>query len=395
VERLDRRDFLRFGLVSTAAPLFGALAPVGVNDANAAPRTTASTASRTVREFLLPAAAETLVLVLVPGSGTILVMPQKPSQLVKVTLNNGSGLSVSARAFRLGAADADAHGLAVSRAYRGRVWCTLEHENRVLLVNPHASRPDAAPTAERSIDVPGGAQGPHYVAESGDELWVTCTQSDQILRINHRNTAQYRLYQASSHPIFVVRLGTSPIVYASQDKSSAILRIDSETHDTRQIPIPAKVGTTPVGLVAGPQEAWVALLGTKEHATGTFGRLDAAGNAAWFTLSTPQARDSGLLHLGFPATRGRTLWLVSSSIINASLQDALIRIEFDPTFSRVISEQTASLPTQLCKAHRVLPFGDGAFATELTTATLAYVGTKDAWNARVTSAPDSGHDEPD
>lgn len=361
---MKRRTFVKgMAVASSVVPLLGAPAML----AEAAPR-------RSVREFPLPQAKETHELIQIPGSPLVLVSQMNPSQLVKVVVD-ATGTVTAARAFALGPADAGAHGLEVSKTHPGRVWCTLEHADQLLLLDPHPDEPDRPPTVERTIELPGGVHGPHYIGEYDDELWVTCKGTDQVLRIQHENPGKYRVYEAEPHPIFVARHDRSGVFYVSQDLSSSILRIDATTHETRHIRIPKTSGATPVGLTAGPAGVWVALLGTERKPTGTIGRLDAAGDFTWLTLRTAEARESGLLHIAFaPAANRPTAWLVSSSIINPTVRDAIIRVEFDDSFGQIVAEEITNLPTQRCMAHRVLPVAGGVLVTEMTSSKLAHLG---------------------
>jgi len=128
---------------------------------------------------------------------------------------------------------------------------------------------------------------------------VSLKGSDQVLVINHVDPRQYWLYDAKPHPIFVARHPTSGEFYASQDQTSALLRIDHRSKTATQLPIPAEQGSTPVSLVAGLVGVWVTLLGTTEQGSGTFGRLDSHGGLTWFRLSSPPVARAGLLHIAF------------------------------------------------------------------------------------------------
>ncbi|MEV8477552.1 hypothetical protein [Streptomyces sp. NPDC051173] len=69
--------------------------------------------------------------------------------------------------------------------------------------------------------------------------------------------------------------------------------------------------------------------------------------------------------------RGGGQWLLGSSIVSDKARDLIVRVRFDPSWTCVVGEEYAALPTQHCKAHRLLPLERGVLATELTTARVA------------------------
>ncbi|MFC5720894.1 hypothetical protein ACFP1Z_12025 [Streptomyces gamaensis] len=331
---------------------------------------------RSVVEYGLPPAEETHEIVKVPGRPMALVSQMSSSRLVKLALDPGTERVTAVSAFPLGPPAAMLHGLAVSARHPGRIWATHEGGDRLLLVDPRADALDAAPRVEREIAVPGGGRGPHYVSEYGDVLWVTLKGSDQVLALDHTRPSRFRLFPAAHQPIFAARHPVSGDFYVSQDSAGSVLRIDPRNGRTGQIPVRTERGGTPVGLVGGAGAVWFVLLGSAEAGTGTFGRIDGDGRIAWYRLSSPLGRTASLLHLAFDppgAAYGREpgLWLLGSSIVCDTARDVIIRVRFDASWTRVVGEEYAALPTQLCKAHRLLPLQRSVLATELTTATVA------------------------
>ncbi|SFW74830.1 hypothetical protein [Amycolatopsis australiensis] len=67
----------------------------------------------------------------------------------------------------------------------------------------------------------------------------------------------------------------------------------------------------------------------------------------------------------------------------------IIRVTFDDQYTRVVNEEVAFLPTQQCKAHRLLPLDNNVLATELTSSTIARLtNTRDAtWDRPTTPTP--------
>lgn len=366
---MDRRTFHSSLLLGAlTAPFAGA----GVADA----RSTGAVPRRMITEYGLPPARETHELVKLPGLPLVLVSQMSNSHLVKLRLDPDTEEIVAAQAFPLGESDDLLHGLALSRRYPGHVWATHEGGNRLLLVDPGSADVTVPPRVVRTIDIPDRGRGPHYVGEYGDMLWVSLKRSDDVLAIDHTVPSRFRLYPAQSHPIFVARHPASGEFYASQDSTSQILRIDPRTNTTSQIPVPPQYGSTPVGLVPGPAGAWVALLGTTEQGTGVFGRIAADGTITWFRLRSPEIAHAGVLHIAFDppgATTRPSAWLLGSSIICPTVLDVVIRVTFDDHYSQVTGEEVMVLPTQQCKAHRLLPLRRSLLTTELTSATVAHL----------------------
>ncbi|WP_159395447.1 hypothetical protein [Streptomyces albireticuli] len=366
---------MSLGSLAAAGTLLGtpgtATAGSRYRDAAAPP---AGASRRTVVEYELPPAEETHEIIKTPGHPMVLVSQMSNSRLVKLQLDPRTEQVTAVKAFPLGSSDAMLHGLAVSSRHPGRIWATHEGADRLLLVDPRADSLDAAPRVEREIAVPDGGRGPHYVSEYGDTLWVTLKGSDQVLALDHTRPGRHRLFDAKPHPIFAARHPGSGDFYVSQDGASSLLRIDPRTGRTSQIPVPVEQGSTPVGLINGPGGIWVVLLGTAKAGTGVFGRIDADGRIVWHRLADPLGRSASLLHLAFdpPGTaREPGLWLLASTIVSEQARDLIIRVRFDPSWARVTGEEYAALPTQLCKAHRLLPLENSVLATELTSAGVA------------------------
>ncbi|UGY90295.1 hypothetical protein [Streptomyces gobiensis] len=374
---LDRRSFHRNLLVLAAAPTAGALfntRTASAADTPANRHQSSVPCRRSLVEYQLPFAEETHEMVKVPGKPMVLVSQMSNSHVVKLRLDPRTEEVTGTKAFPLGPPDARLHGLAVSSRHPGKIWATHEGGDRLLLVDPNADALDTPPRIMRTIDIPGGARGPHYVNEHGDMLWVTLKGTDHVLALNHTDPAQHWLFPAEAHPIFAARHPVSGDFYVSQDAASKLLHIDARTKQTSQIPIPAQRGSTPVGLVSGPGGIWVVLLGTPEAGTGTFGRIDEHGQISWHQLRTPEGQGAGLLHVAFDppgARREPGLWLLGSSIVSSNVRDLIIRVRFDPSYTKILGEEVAALPTQLCKAHRLLPLRRTVLASELTTATVA------------------------
>jgi virginiamycin B lyase len=330
---------------------------------------------KAVSEYPLPAAGQTHEVAAV-GAGALVVSQQTDSSLVKVILDEATGAPRSATRFTVISPDAGFHGLCASQRHPGCVWGTVQFDNALLLIDPVAADPDAEPRILARIPIPAPARGPHVVVEYGNQLWTTCKDSSHVVRIDSDNPADYTVHQALRKPIFVARHPTSGEMYASQDQSSSILRIRADGSG-EQIPVPAAEGSTPVGLVAGPDgNVWFVLLGGKSGGNGGFGRIGADGGITWFALTTRAGTNAGLLHLAFDETpdpaRPR-VWLLGSSISAMGVLNAVFRVTFTPGWGAIDTQETFTLPTQFCMAHRVLARENGIFVTEMMTSILAHV----------------------
>ncbi|MFJ6676153.1 hypothetical protein ACIQMJ_34060 [Actinosynnema sp. NPDC091369] len=378
---MDRRTFHRSLLFTTiAAPL--------VSAGSAQARPVRGVPRRSVFEFGLPPAEQTHELVKVPGLSLLLVSQMSNSHLVKARLDPATEQVVATRAHPVGGEQAMLHGLALSHRYPGLVWATQQGDNRLLLIDPNGADVDSPPQVLSTIDVPAPGRGPHYIGEYGDQLWVSLKESNHVLEIDHTDPSSFHLYEAHPNPIFVAQHPVSGEFYASQDDSSQILRINAHTQQAGQLDIPPEHGGTPVGLIAGPTALWVALLGTQEQGTGTFGRIDANGDTTWFRLRSSEVADAGLLHIAFEPEGGSrpSAWLLGSSIICDDVYDVVVRVTFDAGYNEVLGEEVTVLPTQHCKAHRLLPLSRSLYVTELTSSTLAQLTTV-SWDRPTDPAP--------
>jgi virginiamycin B lyase len=364
--KLNRRELGRAAVVTAAAAALPAPALAAGRPAYAR--------SHTFAEYRLPRCAETHEILRLPGRRVALISQKGPGRLVKVGFDRDERVTAIA-GFRLGGAGAEPHGLGLSTRHPRLVWVTLEHDDAVLLIDPRPERIGARPRIVRRIALPPGAHGPHYVGEYGRELWISLKAGNQVLRLDPRNPRDHTVYQAPAHPIFIARHPGNGEFYASIDESSRILRISPGTGRTRLLDTAGPAGIRPVGLIPGPARSlWFALAGSPVAGTGTFARLDADDAITPFRLSSPPAADAALLHLAFESPRrGRpaALWLLSSSIVDPSALDLVIRVVFGPGYAGIAGEVVRALPTQRSKAHRLLLLPRTVMATELATSTLA------------------------
>lgn len=325
---------------------------------------------KAVAEYPLPASAQTHE-VAYAGSNMLVVTQQTDSVLVQVSLDPATGRPLAAAGHLIGTSRSGLHGLFASKTNPGCVWATLQFDNKLLLLRPGADA-DTPPEILREIDVPAPARGPHVIVEYGDDLWTTCKDSSHVVRVSASNPANSSVYACSRRPIFVAKHPTTGDLYASLDKSSRILRIDGVTGETGEMAVPAEEGSTPVGLVAGPDgNVWFVLLG----GSGTFAKIRSASEIEWFRLTSSLAAGAGLLHLAWGASPSGApvLWLLASSISSMALPNAVVRVTFDNGFGAIATQETFSLPTQMSMTHRVLQVGGSVYVTEMMSSLLAHL----------------------
>ncbi|KAG0200961.1 hypothetical protein BGX33_010663 [Mortierella sp. NVP41] len=333
--------------------------------------------SRYVIENPLPPAVQTHEVIRVPDTNVILISQMSNSVLLKAEVDS-RGVIQDISAFQLGTPTSALHGLALSSNNPGKVWVTLQKDNKLLLIDPVPADISSAPVILKDIDVPAPGKGPHYVGEYGDELWSTLQDSSDVLRINIDNPSIYTIYTGLPRPIFIAQHPDNKAFYTGEDNSASIMRIDPADGTggtTKQIPIDASAGITPVGMIAGPkgQGIWFVLLGSPTNGTGTIGHLHADDTITYHKLSSSAlSQNASLLHLAFDpkATENYTLWVLASSIINSSALDMIIKVTFDAEWKNIVSEDIVVTPTQLNKAHRILVTSTNVFATELASSKL-------------------------
>ncbi|CAG8624826.1 32502_t:CDS:1 [Gigaspora margarita] len=308
---------------------------------------------------------------LVKVEDIILVSQMSNSVLVKVQVDK-YGVAQQVAGFQIANPNSSLHGLALSTKNPGMVWLTLEADNKLVLIDPVVASVTDAPKVIKEINVPKPGNGPHYIGEYETDLWVSLKESYHVLRINYENPKDYNLYQGVVHPIFVAQHPINKMFYSSEDDSSKIMKINPATGETTQINVNASAGTTPVGMISGPKGIWFALLGSKTAGTGTFGFINQDDKIVYHKLTSPLGKDAALLHLAFDVTykTNHNLYLLSSSIINPSASDMIIKVTFDKHWTTIKDEKVIVFPTQQCQSHRLLPTQFNVFATELSSSKL-------------------------
>ncbi|KAH7436517.1 hypothetical protein KP509_05G023800 [Ceratopteris richardii] len=349
-------------------------------------------------EYPMPGSRETHEMVVV-GDGMLLLSQQTNSTLVKVHLDRSTGRPLACKRYVIGSTWDGLHGLTASKAFSSCVWATLQFKSVVILVDPGADM-NKQPSIKTHISLPPGVYGPHCIYEFGNDLWISCKDSGHVVRINWRNPSDHSVYPCSGHPIFVAVHPTSKDVYATLGSSSMIWRWKQDTHQTSEIHIPTTHGTTPVGLIQGPDKnVWFTLLGNSTHGSGTFGCIRPNGELQFLSLASPVGCKAGLIHLAFDYKRETLdslppgvhhLWIAGSSLIvsdDGYGVDAVftVLVNVNEMKGRILSERAICLPTQRCGVHRILPHSEVLLISQLKACSLACVSGAAAFKPEISS----------
>jgi len=345
--------------------------------------------SRRLTEYLLPITTQTHEIAHVPGSKFLLVSQMSNSHLVKIEIDPATEQPMAYQSFPMGQSnESGLHGLWTSTAFPGKVWTSLQRENKLLLIDPGHTTLSDKPTILRTVDIPEPGNGPHCVFEINGRLWAglkdpsPSTGKYYAFSASLSNTSDGTLYETLPSPVFIQQYPGTDLIYVTQDTASSIMRIDLSSGKTSQIAIPTSVGVNPVGMTTvatGPLKGlWFTLAGNATGGTGTFGRITESGELQFFKLKTPWVAAAGLLHLADASTEdgGPALWLLATSLLSAASPDALIWVGFDDKGVDVVGEEAVALGSQGSWAHRVVVLEKTVVATELGAFTLAQLGYK-------------------
>ncbi|KAJ5206011.1 hypothetical protein N7491_003367 [Penicillium cf. griseofulvum] len=339
-------------------------------------------ASRRLTEYQMPATTQTHEFARVPDTNIVLLSQMSNSNLVKIELDPTTEEPIALHSFPMGKdSDSGLHGVWPSTVYPGKVWLSLQLENKLLLVDP-GKESWIAPTILQTIDIPAPGNGPHCVFEIGNRIWAGLKEESEqtgkyyVFSADVSDPTDHTLYECLKSPVFIKEEPTTGLIYVTQDTDSSIMRIDVTSGETEQLPIPPSVGNTAVGMITayGPMSGvWFTLAGNATGGTGTFGHIGSSGEIEFFQLRHPLGANSGLLHLADATTEdgGPALWILSTSLLSNDSPDALIHVTFDPDVTSVADEEYISMLTQHSKVHRVVPLGSTVLVSELSTFTLA------------------------
>ncbi|KAJ5281618.1 hypothetical protein N7478_006990 [Penicillium angulare] len=344
--------------------------------------------SRRLTEYQMPVATETHEFARVPNSSFVLLTQMSDSELIKIQLDPKTEEPIAFHSFPMGMnSSSQLHGVWPSTVYPGKMWLSLQRENKLLLVDPGKNL-SSVPHILKTIDIPQPGNGPHCVFEIGNRIWaglkVASEQTGKyyVFSASIRNSTDYKLYEALNSPVFIKEEPTTGLIYVTQDTDSSIMRINVTSSETKQMHVPASVGNTAVGMISatGPLSGvWFTLAGNATGGTGTFGHIGASGEMNFFTLKHPMLGvNAGLLHIADASTTdgGPALWLLSTSLLSNDSPDALVRVTFDDSLSALAEEEYISMLTQNAKVHRVVPLDNTVLVSELHTFTLAQLTYK-------------------
>lgn len=343
---------------------------------------TNSLVSRRLTEYLLPVAAETHEFARVPNSNFVLLSQMTDSQLIKIELDPTTEEPVALQAFPMGnSSESGLHGVWPSTLYPGKMWLSLQGDNKLLLVDPGQNL-STTPSIIKTIDIPEPGNGPHCVFEIGNRVWaglkVASKQTGQyyVFSADIFNSTDKILYQCLNSPVFIKEEPATKLIYVTQDTDSSIMRINTTSGETTQLPIPPHIGSTPVGMTTGygPMDGvWFSLAGNATGGSGSFGHIGSTGEMQFFQLKDQQlGGNAGLLHIADALTEagGPALWLLSTSLLSTHSPDALIRVTFDEDVTSITGEEYIAMLTQNAMVHRVVPMDSTVLVSQLHTFTL-------------------------
>jgi len=346
--------------------------------------------SRRLTEYLLPNAT-THEFARVPNTNFVLLSQMSSSQLLKIQLDPTTKAPIALKAFPMGSSSKSGlHGVWPSALYPGRMWLTLQNDNKLLLVDP-GSDLATAPAIIQNVTIPAPGKGPHGVFELGNRVWAGLkdaspqTKQYYVFSANIANNiakaTDPKLYPCLNSPVFIVKDPATRLIYVTQDTASSIMSINITSGKMAQLRIPPQIGSTPVGMVTisspSPKNmrgVWFTLAGNAKGGSGSFGRITSTGKLQFFQLKKPLlGTNAGLLHLA-DASSGPgdpALWLLSTSLLSTSSADALIRVTFDAAVTKIIGEEYIAMLSQNAMVHRVVPLDATVLVSELNTFSLA------------------------
>lgn len=342
-----------------------------------------SLVSRRLTEYLMPAASETHEFARVPGTNFVLLSQMSDSQLIKIELNPITEEPIAFQSFPMGKnSKSGLHGVWPSEVYPGKMWLSLQWENKLVLVDPGQNL-SAAPSIIKTIDIPEPGNGPHCIFEIGNRVWAglkdASKQTGQYYVFSadiSNNSTDKKLYPCLKSPVFIKEEPATKLIYVTQDTESSIMRINATSGETTQLPIPPNVGSTPVGMTTahGPMNGvWFSLAGNATGGSGSFGHIASTGEMQFFQLKKPYlGTNAGLLHIADASTvaGGPALWLLSTSLLSTNSADALILVTFNEAVTKITGEEYISILTQNAMVHRVVPLESTVLVSQLHTFAL-------------------------
>ncbi|KAJ5221041.1 uncharacterized protein N7469_009928 [Penicillium citrinum] len=344
-----------------------------------------SLVSRRVTEYQMPVATETHEFARVPDTNLVLLTQMSDSKLLKIELDSETEQPLALHSFPMGQnSSSQLHGVWPSTVYPGKMWLSLQGDNKLLLIDP-GKELSTTPSILKTIDIPKPGNGPHCVFEIGNRVWaglkVASKQNGKyyVFSADVHNITDHKMYRAVNSPVFIKEDPTTGLIYVTQDNDSSIMRINVTSSETKQMHVPPGVGNNAVGMISAKGAmggVWFTLAGNATGGTGTFGHIGHNGKMNFFTLKHPLLGvNAGLLHIADASTKdgGPALWLLSTSLLSTNSPDALIRVTFDSDIQAITGEEYISMPTQNAKVHRILPLDSTVFVSELYTFTLAQV----------------------
>jgi virginiamycin B lyase len=130
---------------------------------------TTTLVSRRLTEFLMPVATEKHELGRVTTSNFVLLSQMLDSKLIKIELDLTTEEPIALQPFRMGeSSNSGLHGVWPSSVYLGKMWLTLQSDNKLMLVDP--GNLSTAPSIIKTIETPKPGNAPHCISEIGNRI---------------------------------------------------------------------------------------------------------------------------------------------------------------------------------------------------------------------------------
>ena len=378
-----------------------------------------------VLEHALPQAEQTHEVIYDPHTHSVLISQMEEGRLLRVPVDEETGeLGNPVEAVVIGEAEGrepdsneppliGLHGLALSELFPGHVWVTLQYQNKICLVDVSSLEVVSSFACPRTLaDGETAIGGPHSLVEKRGHLFVTMKGGASC----HGPPDEASLEEATAHGVWRVPLATgvgvgggvagagevfqvpaTPPMCAVDDDGTCWVVCDAtpcvakipwearaQPDDTtgslhactasgadgkpeqssRVLMLPfqyAEMHGCGPGIVIGPDgRPWFCALG----GAGLIGTVTRCGHVKMFELHTHEWNAAPrICHLRW-CLEQRTLFCISSDLVDRTATNTLIRVQFDESYSQIVAQHELAMPTQAAGCHRIamVPTRSGACA---------------------------------
>ncbi|ELR01690.1 hypothetical protein GMDG_00066 [Pseudogymnoascus destructans 20631-21] len=161
------------------------------------------------------------------------------SQLIKIELNPITEEPTAFQSFPMGNnSKSGLHGVWPSELYPGKMWLSLQWENKLLLVYPGQNL-SAVPSIIKTINIPEPGNSPHCIFEIGNRVWAGLKDASEqtgqyyFFSADISNSTDQKLYPCLKNPVFIKEEPATKLIYVTQDTESSIMRINATSGSCR------------------------------------------------------------------------------------------------------------------------------------------------------------------